>query len=345
MAPYRLSQVAELVGGTVKGNPDREIDSLRPLDTAGPRDLSFLTSSRYRRQAAESGAGALLVDPGSRKIDKDLVIVEDPYFSLATLLDFFEQKDEPEPGIHPTAIIEDGADVAASASVGAFSVIGRDSRIGEGAILHSHVVIGKQCAVGRDALLYPRVVLYDHCEVGARSILHSGVVLGSDGFGYALHEGRHQKLPHIGKVVVEEDVEIGANTTVDRGLLDETRLGAGSKIDNLVQVAHNVRLGRGCILVSQCGLSGSTRLGNGVVMAGQSGAAGHLELGDGAQVAAKSAVFKSVPSGKTVAGIPAGDAAAWRRQQALTRRLAELFRRLRALEEKTMGAEQENSNE
>ncbi|MGB6847460.1 MAG: UDP-3-O-(3-hydroxymyristoyl)glucosamine N-acyltransferase, partial [Thermoanaerobaculia bacterium] len=244
-----------------------------------------------------------------------------------------------------TAIIGDGADVAASASVGAYSVIGRDSQIGEGATLHSHVVIGNHCVVGRDAILYPRVVLYDLCEVGARSILHSGVVLGSDGFGYALHEGRHEKLPHIGKVVVEEDVEIGANTTVDRGLVDETRLGAGSKIDNLVQVAHNVRLGRGCILVSQSGLSGSTRLGNGVVMAGQSGAAGHLELGDGAQVAAKSAVFKSVPSGKTVAGIPAGDAAGWRRQQALTRRLAEMFRRLRALETKVMGAEQEDSSE
>jgi UDP-3-O-[3-hydroxymyristoyl] glucosamine N-acyltransferase len=286
-----------------------------------------------------------LGDPGCTEIDKDLVVVQDPYYSLATLLGIFEQKAEPVAGVHPTAIVEDGAQVAASASVGAYAVIGRDSRVDEGATLHPHVVIGKQCVVGKDAILYPRVVLYDHCEVGARSILHSGVVLGSDGFGYALHQGRHEKLPHIGKVVVEEDVEIGANTTVDRGLLDETRLGAGSKIDNLVQVAHNVRLGRGCILVSQSGLSGSTRLGNGVVMAGQSGAAGHLELGDGAQVAAKSAVFKSVPSGQTVAGIPAGDAAGWRRQQALTRRLAELFRRLKALEAKSVGEGQEKSSE
>lgn len=345
MAPYRLSEVAELVGGTVEGDPDREIDALRPLDTAGPRDLSFLTNPRYRRQAVESGAGALLVDPGCREIQKDLVIVEDPYFSLKTLLGLFEQRSEPAPGVHPTAIVEEGAEIATSASVGAYVVVGRDSRIGEGVTLHPHVVIGMKCTVGEDAILYPRVVLYDHCEVGDRCILHSGVVIGSDGFGYALHEGRHEKLPHIGRVVVEEDVEIGANTTVDRGLLDETRLGAGTKIDNLVQVAHNVRLGRGCILVSQSGLSGSTRLGNGVVMAGQSGAAGHLELGDGAQVAAKSAVFKSVPSGKTVAGIPAGDAAGWRRQQALTRRLAELFRRLRALESKIMGAEQEDTGE
>lgn len=345
MAPYRLSQLAEIVGGTLEGNPDLEIDSLRPLDTAGPRDLSFLTSPRYRRQAAESRAGALLVGRGSKQIGRDLVVVEDPYFALSLLLEVFEQKVQPVPGIHPTAVLAGGAEVAETASVGAYVVIGRDSRVGEGSVLYPHVVIGKNCAIGKQAILYPRVVLYDHCEVGDRCILHSGVVLGSDGFGYARHGGRHRKLLHIGKVVVEEDVEIGANTTVDRGLLDETRVGAGSKIDNLVQVAHNVHLGRNCILAAQAGIAGSSRLGDEVVMGGQAGAIGHVELGNGVQVAAKSAVFKPVPSGQTVAGIPAGEMASWRRQQALARRLPELFRRLRALEERVMGVEREKSGE
>ena len=205
-------------------------------------------------------------------------------------------------------------------------------RIEAGAVLHSHVVVGRDCIVGAGAVLHPRVVLYDGVEVGARCILHAGVVLGSDGFGYAYHDGAHQKLRHVGRTVVEADVEIGANTTVDRALLEETRIGAGSKIDNLVQVGHNVRLGPGCVLVAQAGISGSTRLGAGVIMAGQSGLSGHLELGDGVRVAAKTAVFKSVPAGRTVAGIPAVDVADWRRQQALVRRLTELRRRLRELE-------------
>jgi UDP-3-O-[3-hydroxymyristoyl] glucosamine N-acyltransferase len=170
------------------------------------------------------------------------------------------------------------------------------------------------------------------------------VVIGSDGFGYAQHDGEHVKLNHVGRVVVEDDVEIGANTTIDRALLDETRIGAGSKLDNLVQVGHNVTLGRGCLLVSQAGISGSTRLGDGVVVAGQSGLSGHLKLGDGVQVAAKSAVFKSVDAGKKVAGIPATDASSWLRQQAMVARLVELGRRVAALERSAERGEQENES-
>ena len=166
-------------------------------------------------------------------------------------------------------------------------------------------------------------------------------MLGSDGYGYAYHEGQHEKLHHVGRVVIESDVEIGANTTVDRALLDETRVGAGTKIDNLVQIAHNVEVGKGCLLISQVGIAGSTKLGDGVIMAGQSGAAGHLSLGDGVQVAGKSAVFQSVEAGKKIAGIPAVAAADWRRQQALVGRLGELRRRIRQLERALNGDEEE----
>ena len=212
-------------------------------------------------------------------------------------------------------------------------MVGAGSSIETHARLFPHVVVGRDCRIGSGSILYPQVVLYDRTEVGKRCILHSGVVLGSDGFGYAQHQGEHVKLSHVGRVVVEDDVEIGANSAVDRALLEETRLGRGSKIDNLVQVGHNVRLGQGCLLISQSGISGSTRLGNGVVLAGQSGVSGHLELGDGVQVTGKSAVFRSVPAGQKVAGIPAARALRWHRQQALVGRLEELNRRLKKVEQ------------
>lgn len=342
---HRLAELAQLVDGRIEGDPELEIDSIRSLAKAGPRDLSFLTNPRYRQEALASGAGALLVSPSLQELEKNLLVVEEPYYSLAQLMEFFFPPSDAAAGIHPTAVIEPDASVAASASIGPFSVIGRRTRVLAGAVVHSHVVIGRDCEVGEDSVLFPRVVMYDNVSVGSRCRLHAGVVVGSDGFGYALHAGEHVKLTHAGKVVVEDDVEIGANTTVDRALLDETRIGVGSKIDNLVQVAHNVELGKGCLLISQSGIAGSTRLGDAVVLAGQAGVSGHLELGDGAQVAAKSAVFKSVPAGKKVAGIPAVEAGVWRRQQALVQRLAEFTRRLRKLEHQNESKVRENGVE
>jgi UDP-3-O-[3-hydroxymyristoyl] glucosamine N-acyltransferase len=189
--------------------------------------------------------------------------------------------------------------------------------------------------VGPGTIVHPRAVLYDDTELGARVIVHAGAVLGADGFGYAPHHGALVKVPQVGRVVIEDDVEIGANTTVDRATLDETRIGAGSKLDNLVQVGHNVRLGKSCVLCGQSGIAGSTRLGDGVVLAGQAGVGGHLELGDGVQVAAKSAALESAPAGAKIAGIPAVPLATWRRQVTLLGRLSELVRRVRKLERQT----------
>jgi UDP-3-O-[3-hydroxymyristoyl] glucosamine N-acyltransferase len=205
-------------------------------------------------------------------------------------------------------------------------------------------VIGRRCAVGEGAVLHPHAVLYDGTEVGAGATVHAGVVLGADGFGYATHGGVHHKVPQVGRVVLEEGVEVGANSTIDRATLGETRIGRGTKIDNLVQVGHNVRVGRHCILCGQAGIAGSTELGDYVVLAGQSGVSGHIKLGDGVQVAAKSAALSSVEPGTKVAGIPAVELRKWRRQAVLIARLEEMSRRVRALE-KRLGVQQEIERE
>jgi UDP-3-O-[3-hydroxymyristoyl] glucosamine N-acyltransferase len=331
---YRLAELAELVGGRVEGDSERTIEAVRALDSAGPHDLSVLKNPRYREQAEASRAGALLVGPALAGTvpGRPLLVVGDPDYALARLVAVLHPPARREPGVHPTAVLEAGCEVDPSASIGPYAVIGAGSRIGAGAVIHAAVSIGRRCVVGEGAVLHPHAVLYDETEVGPHSVVHAGAVLGADGFGYATQEGSHHKVPQVGRVVIEGDVEIGANSTVDRATLGETRIGEGTKIDNLVQVGHNVRVGRHCILCGQAGIAGSTRLGDGVVLAGQAGVAGHIQLGDRVQVAAKSAALATVESGKVVAGIPAVELRRWRRQVALLSRLEEMSRRLRALE-------------
>lgn len=271
---------------------------------------------------------------GSEIAGRDQLVVADTGRALARLIDLFHPTSPPAAGVHPTAVVAEGATVDPTASVGPGAVVGAASRIGARSRLGAHVVVGEQCQIGADVILYPHVVLYDATRVGERSILHAGVVVGGDGYGFASDAEGHHKIRHVGRVEIGSDVEIGANSTIDRAVLEATRIGDGTKIDNLVQVGHNVTLGKGCLLVSQAGIAGSSRLGDGVVVAGQSGVAGHLEVGDGVMVAAKSAVFKSVEAKRKVGGIPATDLGAWRRQQVLISRLEEMNRRLRVLEQR-----------
>lgn len=342
---HRLAELAELVGGRVEGDPERNIEALRTLESAGPDDLSFLNHARYRDQAIASRAGALLVGAGLLSDDlrgegRPLLVVDDPPYALALLLPRLHPDEAPEPGVHSTAVVAPDASVDPAAHIGPYAVIGAGSKVGPKAAVHAHVVIGRNCEVGEGAVLHPHAVLYDDTRVGAGVIVHAGVILGADGFGYATHKGVHHKVPQVGRVVLEDGVEVGANTTIDRATLGETRIGQGTKIDNLVQVGHNVRVGRHCILCGQAGIAGSTELGNYVVLAGQSGVSGHIKLGDGVQVAAKSAALSSVDPGKQVAGIPAVELRKWRRQAVLIARLEEMSRRVRALE-KRLGADQE----
>lgn len=336
---YRLAELAELVGGRIEGDPEHVVEAIRTLDAAGPRDLSFLTHPRYRAQALASAAGALLVGPDFppelRSGGRHLLIAGEPPLALARLMERLGPAAEPpEPGVHPTAVVAPGCSVDPTAHVGPYAVLGAGSRIGAAAAVHALVVVGRDCVVGERAVLHPHAVLYDRTEVGPGSVVHAGAVLGSDGFGYATQGGVHHKVPQLGRVVVEGDVEIGANSTLDRATLGETRIGAGSKIDNLVQVGHNVQVGKHCILCGQAGIAGSAHLGDYVVLAGQAGVSGHIELGQGAQVAAKSAALGPVPAGGKVAGIPAVELRRWKRQIVMINRLEEMSRRLRALERK-----------
>lgn len=349
---HRLAELAERVGGRIEGDPERTLEALRTLETAGPDDLSFLNHARYRDQAIASRAGALLVGAGLvasgmddlRGDGRPLLIVDDPPYALSILLPFLHPDEAPEPGVHPTAVVAPDASVDPTAHVGPYAVIGAGSTVGARAAVHAHVVIGRQCEVGEGSVLHPHAVLYDDTQVGAGVIVHAGVVLGADGFGYATHKGVHHKVPQVGRVVLEDGVEVGANTTIDRATLGETRIGQGTKIDNLVQVGHNVRVGRHCILCGQAGIAGSTELGNYVVLAGQAGVSGHIKLGDGVQVAAKSAALSPVEPGKQVAGIPAVELRKWRRQAVLIARLEEMSRRVRALE-KRLGVQSEEGAE
>ncbi|KAB2968643.1 MAG: UDP-3-O-(3-hydroxymyristoyl)glucosamine N-acyltransferase [Thermoanaerobaculia bacterium] len=327
-----LRELAARVGGEVVGDPHRPVERIRTLDEAGPDDLSFLTSARYLVAARASRAGAILVGRQTEGLAADQLVVADPSRALAELLDWLHPEPDAAPGIHPTALLGAGAEVEPGAHVGPYAVIGARARIGAGAAVHAHAVVGEECEVGAGAVLHPHVVLYRRVRVGPHTVVHAGAVLGADGFGYATQGGAHTKIPQVGDVEIGSEVEIGALSAVDRALLGTTTVGDGTKIDNLVQVGHNVRIGRGAILCGQAGVAGSARVGDGVVLAGQAGVAGHLSLGDGVRVAAKSAVYESVEAGETVAGIPAVPIGEWRRQQALTRRLQDLWRRLRALE-------------
>jgi UDP-3-O-[3-hydroxymyristoyl] glucosamine N-acyltransferase len=328
---HRLGELARRLGGRLRGDPDRLIRGVAPLDRAEPDQLSFLTNPRYRGAARATRAGALLVGPGSDLERPDLLEVEEPYLALARLLELFHPAVPAPAEVSEKAHLGAGVSLGRDVSVAPFAVVEDRAVLGDRVRVGAGTVVGEACEIGEETELKPRVVLYPGTRVGRRCIVHSGVVLGGDGFGFATSSGRHHKVPQLGRVVVGDDVELGANSTVDRGTLDETVIGEGSKIDNLVMIAHGVRIGRAALLAGQTGIAGSTRVGERTTWAGQSGAAGHLEIGDGTIVAAKSAVLRDVPQGAFVAGIPAVDHRRWKRAQAALGRLPELRREVRDL--------------
>ncbi len=331
---YRLGDLALRVGGRVAGDPERRIRGIATLDEAGPFDLAFLTNPKYRHAAEATRAGAILVPLGTAIPGRDLLEAKEPYLALAEILDLLHPPRPRRPGISGLAFVGEGVAIGEEAEVGPFAVLGDGARIGSRTTVGAGAVVGEGAEVGDDTVVHPRAVLYPGTRVGSRCIVHAGVVLGADGFGFATSSGKHRKVPQLGRVVVEDDVEIGANTAVDRGTLGETVIGRGTKIDDLVMVAHGVRIGPDGLLVAQAGIAGSTRVGRGVTFAGQSGAAGHLSIGDGSVVAAKSAVFADLPPRSFVAGIPAVHHLTWKRSQALLRDLPELRARVRRLEER-----------
>lgn len=297
-----------MVRGQLIGNPDVEIDAVAPLDLAGPRDLSFLAAERYAGQFAETRAGVVLVSPALANAEgpaRTRIVVERPHDAMIDVLPALYRQVAAPIGIDATAVLGRGVTIGDRVSIGPAAVIGERVWIGDGVVIGARAFVGDDARIGAGSRLFPGASLYANSQLGERVIVHTGAVIGSDGFGYVYRDNRHERIPHVGRCLIGNDVEIGANTTIDRGSIGDTTIGAGTKIDNLVQIGHNVRIGRLCLLMAQVGIAGSSRIEDGVVLAGQAGISGHVTIGAGARIAAQAGVFGDVPAGETWSGYPA----------------------------------------
>jgi len=330
-----LGEIAEFVGGELVGDRDTVIVGVNGIKEARRGEITFVANSRYLPLLDTTDAAAALVSPAVANGSKPLIRCANPYVSFIELMGLCETEQACHPeGIHPTAVVGDNVRLGDNVALGAYTVIEDGASLGSNVILYPHVYVGKMSSVGDDTIVYPHVTIREKVRIGDRVIIHSGTRIGADGFGFAPMKGIHHKIPQIGTVIVNDDVEIGANVTIDRATFQATVIGKGTKIDNLVQIAHNVVTGENCIIVGQSGISGSTTLGNSVTLAGQSGVVGHITLGDNVTVGAKSGVSKSVPSNTSLFGIPARPLARAKKVQASMRRLPEVCKRLRILEKR-----------
>src|SRR5436190_4460524 len=326
-----LDELARLVGGTVTGDGKTVIRAVNGIKEAGPGDITFLANSKYSPLLGTTRASAVIVADGTPAPIPTLS-VKNPDLAFGRVAEHLGGAGwRPAPAVHPAAVVAKTATLGKNVSIGAGTIVEDKASIGDNAVLYPQVYVGRETTIGADALLYPQVVVREKCQIGARVILHSGTVIGSDGFGYATDKGVHHKIPQVGIVVLEDDVELGANVTVDRARFGRTVIGKGTKIDNLVQIGHNVVLGRGCLLVSQAGIAGSTKLGDYVVMAGQSGLIGHLDIGDGAIITAQSGLTKDVPPGAVMSGSPASDRRTHLKELAALSKLPEALQEIRKL--------------
>ena len=327
-----LAELAAALGGTVEGDPALRIHGVAGLEDAAPGTIVRVDGARYLKPALESPASALLVEESLTGAEKPCVRVRQLRIAYIRALELFAPVEHVPPGVHPSAVVDGSAEIAEGCAIGAGAVIGPRVRLAGGVVLHPCVVLMEDVEVGPDCVLYPHAVLYPRTVLGARVRIHAGAVLGADGFGYEWTGEQHLKRPHNGRVRVGDDVEIGANSAIDRATTGETVIGPGTKIDNLVQIGHNVRMGAHCVMVSQSGLAGSVTAGNGVVVAGQSGAKDNVRLGDGVVLVARAAAWGDLPEKGLYSGSPARPHSEEKRIQAAMRQLPELLKRVRELE-------------
>jgi UDP-3-O-[3-hydroxymyristoyl] glucosamine N-acyltransferase len=328
------ADIAAAAGGELRGDPDARVAAVAPLHRAGTSDVTFLATARYAPLLADRSPGVLLVTPelaSTPGTPRSIVVVDKPLEALLGILPRLYQVGGRAAGIHPTASLGRGVTLGREVSIGPYAVVADGASVGDRTVLDAHVVIGDGVSVGADCRLYPGVTLYPGSTLGNRVIAQAGVRIGGDGYGYVFASGAHQKIPHVGRCLIHDDVEIGANTTIDRGSIDDTVIGAGTKIDNLVQIGHNCTVGRLCLIMSQVGLAGSTKVGDGVVLAGQVGVGGHLEIGDRARIGAQAGVFGDVPAGETWSGYPARPHRDSLRASAALFKLAGMIKRLERL--------------
>jgi UDP-3-O-[3-hydroxymyristoyl] glucosamine N-acyltransferase len=339
-----LSEIACFLSGEVVGDAQVIIENVRGIDEAGKGDLTFIANPKYLKNLETTNASAILVPPGTKTAKKNLIVVDDPYVAFGKILGLFYPEDHDPPGIRTDTFIEEGAFVSNDAKIYPGVYIGRGAKIEKGVILYPGVTIGRHVFVGEDSILYPNVTVYRKCIIGKRVILHAGVVVGGDGFGFARPGQGNIKIPQVGIVQIDDDVEVGANTTIDRGNPGKTWIQRGVKIDNLVQVAHNVVIGENSVIVSQVGIAGSTTLGKSVIIGGQAGLVGHITIGDHVMVGARSGVHDDVPSNQVISGSPHLPHRQWLRVEACVAQLPEmrktvtsLLKRLAELEIKIKG--------
>ncbi len=337
MTEHTVKSLAEQVGGRVLGEGGATvIRGVNDLRSAGPDQISFFANTKYEVYVKASRAGAILVSPkDAPKFDRTRIEVESPNAAFGRICALFAPPPvRDEPGVHPSAVVAKDAVLGEDVSIQPHAVISAGARIGARAFIGAGSFIGQEAVIGEEARIYPLVSIRERCVLGRRVIIHSGAVIGADGFGYEFEQGRYVKIAHTGFVQIDDDAEIGANTTIDRGRFGRTHIGEGTKIDNLVMIGHNVTIGAHSIIVSQTGISGSTSLGRYVTLAGQVGLAGHLNIGDRVVITSQSGLNKDAPAGAVLSGRHALPAREALRHEAMTRRMPELFERLKEIEDK-----------
>lgn len=343
---YPLGMIAEKLGAAIKGNPDILIRGVVGVESAGPGDLSYVSGAKYKRLVSHCRASALIVPPEMAELDFPLLITDNVALTFARAAQLFARPPYLAEGIHAAAHVEPSALLAEGVCIGALAHVGERTRLGARTRVYGNAYIGHDVRIGDDCLIYPGATILDGCLIGHRVTLHSGAVVGADGFGYVQDEqGRHVKIPQTGMVQIDDDVEIGANTTVDRAVFDRTWIQRGTKIDNQVMVAHNVVVGEHCILVAQVGISGSARLGRHVILAGQVGVVGHVEIGDGVRVGAQSGVPHSIQAGQSVSGSPVVPHRKWLQNHANLQKLGRMRDELRELRERVAKLEEVSRKE
>jgi UDP-3-O-[3-hydroxymyristoyl] glucosamine N-acyltransferase len=342
-----VGQLAALIEGAVEGDGSIAIRGISSIEDAQDGDITFAENDKLLSSAERSRASAVIAPANSPKpagylAGKPLIRVKNPRFAFAQALRIFAPEPKVYKGIHPTAVIGENVSFGHNASVHALAVIGDNVCLGNNCVVYPFVYLGDNVTVGNNCVIYPHVVLHDNTEIGNSVVIHSGSVLGTDGFGYMFIENRHHKIPQIGRVIVEDDVEIGANVTIDKARTGSTRIGMGTKIDNLVHIAHNVTVGKNCVIVAQVGISGSVDVGDGVILAGQVGIKDHVTIGDGTIVAAKTGVIGDLPAGSFVSGVYGRPHGNEMRAQALFSKLPELNKQIKDLEARLAALEKGN---
>ncbi|MDJ0781155.1 MAG: UDP-3-O-(3-hydroxymyristoyl)glucosamine N-acyltransferase [Desulfosarcinaceae bacterium] len=330
--PLTLPKITELTGGRLIGDGPATISGAAPFDTAGPGEITYAGDGKFLKRISDSAAGAILVPKAVQGFSGCQVVVANPQLAFVQILNYFHPQTRPETGVDPRAVLGSDVHIGTEVSIGPYAVIGEGVSLGDAVVIHANTVIGDAVEIGDGCILHPNVTIGEGTRIGNRVVIHAGSVIGSDGFGYAPDGDRYHKIPHTGIVQIDDDVEVGANVTIDRATFGRTWIQEGAKIDNLVQVAHNVIVGAHSILVAQVGIAGSVTIGHHAVLAGQAGIAGHIDLGDRVTIGPQAGVGKSIPAGTVVSGSPGIPHRQWLRVQRIVAHLPDLKRKLDNLE-------------